>query len=43
MPKGTEHRPVAESEVLVMLFEPATTLNTGNTENEMTKHFLETI
>ena len=43
VPKGTEHRPVADSEVLVMLFEPATTLNTGNTENEMTKHFLETI
>ena len=43
VPKGTEHRPVADSEVLIMLFEPATTLNTGNTENEMTKHFLETI
>ena len=43
VPKGTEHRPVADNEVLVMLFEPATTLNTGNTENEMTKHFLETI
>ena len=43
VPKGTEHRPVADSEVLVMLFESATTLNTGNTENEMTKHFLETI
>ena len=43
VPKGTEHKPVADSEVLVMLFEPATTLNTGNTENEMTKHFLETI
>ena len=43
VPKGIEHRPVADSEVLVMLFEPATTLNTGNTENEMTKHFLETI
>ena len=43
VPKGTEHRPVADSEVLVMLFEPETTLNTGNTKNEMTKHFLETI
>lgn len=38
VPKGTEHRPVAENEVLVMLFEPATTLNTGDTENELTKH-----
>ena len=43
VPKGTEHRPVAKSEVSVMLFEPASTLNTGNTENELTKHILETI
>lgn len=43
VPKGTEHRPVAENEVLVMLFEPATTLNTGDTENELTKHQLDLI
>ena len=43
VPKGTEHRPVADKEVSVMLFEPASTLNTGNTENELTKHHLETI
>ena len=43
VPKGTEHRPVAEKEVSVMLFEPSSTLNTGNTENELTKHVLETI
>ena len=43
IPKGTEHRPVAEKEVSVMLFEPSSTLNTGNTENELTKHVLETI
>ncbi len=36
IPKGVEHRPVAENEVHVMLFEPAATLNTGNVENEMT-------
>jgi len=30
VPRGTEHRPVAEREVHVMLFEPAGTLNTGN-------------
>jgi mannose-6-phosphate isomerase-like protein (cupin superfamily) len=30
IPRGTEHRPVAVNEVHVMLFEPATTLNTGN-------------
>lgn len=41
VPKGTEHRPVADKEVSVMLFEPASTLNTGNTENELTKHLLE--
>ncbi len=43
VPKGTEHRPVAEKEVSVLLFEPALTLNTGNTENERTKHILEKI
>ncbi|MEN9610765.1 MAG: hypothetical protein RLZZ628_1579 [Bacteroidota bacterium] len=43
VPKGTEHRPVAEKEVSVMLFEPASTLNTGDTENELTKRILETI
>ena len=43
VPKGTEHRPVAEEEVSVMLFEPASTLNTGNTENELTKHNLDKI
>jgi mannose-6-phosphate isomerase-like protein (cupin superfamily) len=30
VPKGIEHRPVAETEASVLLFEPATTLNTGN-------------
>jgi mannose-6-phosphate isomerase-like protein (cupin superfamily) len=30
VPRGVEHRPVADEEVSVMLFEPATTLNTGN-------------
>ena len=43
VPRGVEHRPVAKHEVLVMLFEPATTLNTGNTEGELTKHELEKI
>ena len=42
-PKGVEHRPVAEEEVSVMLFEPATTLNTGNIENKRTKHQLDKI
>ena len=30
VPRGVEHRPVAEDEVHVLLFEPATTRNTGN-------------
>jgi mannose-6-phosphate isomerase-like protein (cupin superfamily) len=36
VPRGTEHRPVAEREVHVMLFEPASTLNTGNVRNDLT-------
>ncbi len=43
VPKGKEHRPVAEKEVSVMLFEPASTLNTGDTENGFTKHLLDRI
>jgi mannose-6-phosphate isomerase-like protein (cupin superfamily) len=36
VPRGVEHRPVADSEVEVLLFEPASTLNTGNVRNERT-------
>ncbi len=43
VPKGVEHKPVADEEVWVMLFEPATTLNTGNTENELTQQTLDRI
>lgn len=43
IPKGIEHKPIAKNEVLVMLFEPATTLNTGNTESNLTKHQLNWI
>lgn len=43
VPKGVEHKPVADEEVWVMLFEPATTLNTGDTESELTKHVLDRI
>lgn len=43
VPKKTEHRPVAENEVEVILFEPASTLNTGNIVNEKTKQQLEKI
>jgi mannose-6-phosphate isomerase-like protein (cupin superfamily) len=41
VPRGVEHRPVAEREVQVLLFEPATTLNTGNVRNELTRERLE--
>jgi mannose-6-phosphate isomerase-like protein (cupin superfamily) len=36
VPRGVEHRPVADEEAEVLLFEPATTLNTGNVEDEFT-------
>ena len=41
VPRMVEHRPVADEEVAVMLFEPATTLNTGNVRNERTRDVLE--
>lgn len=36
VPRGVEHRPVAAVEVKVLLFEPASTLNTGNVQNDRT-------
>jgi len=36
VPQGVEHRPVASEEVHVLLFEPASTRNTGNLVNERT-------
>ena len=42
VPRGVEHQPVAaEGEVHVLLFEPASTLNTGNLRNERTVDDLE--
>lgn len=43
VPKGIEHRPVAKDEVSIMLFEPATTLNTGDQVGEFTKEQLDRI
>lgn len=43
IPKGVEHRPVAEEEAHVLLFEPATTLNTGNVQNDRTVTKLDRI
>ena len=36
VPRGVEHRPVADEECWILLFEPASTLNTGNVVNERT-------
>jgi len=43
VPRGVEHCPVAEEECWVVLFEPASTLNTGNVENERTVRQLERV
>ena len=43
MPRGVEHRPVAEEEAHVMLFEPAGTVNTGNATGAMTQEALDRI
>jgi mannose-6-phosphate isomerase-like protein (cupin superfamily) len=43
VPRAVEHRPVADQEAHIMLFEPATVLNTGNIENERTVAELERI
>jgi mannose-6-phosphate isomerase-like protein (cupin superfamily) len=43
VPRGVEHRPVADEEAHVLLFEPASTLNTGNVSNERTLTKLATI
>ena len=43
IPKGTLHQPIAEEEVEVMLFEPKTTLNTGNVKSDKTKTHLDRI
>ena len=41
IPHGVEHKPVAEEETEVILFEPTSTLNTGNVRNERTVPQLE--
>lgn len=43
MPRGMEHRPAADQEVHILLFEPASTLNTGNVRGELTVEELERI
>ena len=43
IPRGVEHKPVADEECWLLLFEPATTLNTGNVVNERTQPHLERV
>ncbi len=43
VPRGVEHRPVADAEVEVMLFEPASTVNTGDQPGDLTRATLATI
>ena len=43
VPRGVEHRPVAEKEAHVLLFEPASTLNTGDAGGALTREKLDRI
>lgn len=43
IPKGVEHKPIAENEVWVMLFEPLSIKHTGSIENELTVKIFENI
>jgi mannose-6-phosphate isomerase-like protein (cupin superfamily) len=43
VPRGVEHKPVAKEEVEIMLLEPASTINTGNIENDLTRKNLQQI
>ncbi|HCB48122.1 MAG TPA: hypothetical protein DEP47_01030 [Chloroflexi bacterium] len=41
VPRGGEHKPVADEEAHVLLFEPESTLNTGNIREERTVEDIE--
>ena len=43
VPRGVEHCPRADEEVHVLLFEPAGTINTGETESDKTVRVVEAI
>ena len=43
VPRGVEHMPVAEDECHVLMFEPMTTLNTGNVDDQRTVRHVERI
>jgi mannose-6-phosphate isomerase-like protein (cupin superfamily) len=43
VPRGVEHRPVAHEETRILLFEPVGVINTGNTEDTLTRKDLPSI
>jgi mannose-6-phosphate isomerase-like protein (cupin superfamily) len=43
VPRGVEHKPVADEECWILLFEPASTVNTGNVENQLTLRKLQKV
>jgi len=43
IPRGVKHKPYAPEEVSILLFEPASTLNTGNLNNDLTQEKLDSI
>ena len=43
VPRGVEHRPVAEEEASILLFEPASTINTGAIRNDLTHKKIDRI
>lgn len=43
VPRGVEHKPIADEEVWVMLFEPASTVNTGDAESRLTRRGVDWI
>jgi len=43
VPRGVQHRPVADEEVEVMLFEPSQTKHTGEVESDLTVREYERI
>jgi mannose-6-phosphate isomerase-like protein (cupin superfamily) len=43
VPRGVEHKPIADEECWILLFEPTSTLNTGNVVNEYTLRELEKV
>lgn len=43
VPRGVEHKPFARKEVAILLFEPSSTLNTGDRNHDFTRKQLESI